>query len=685
MKKIYLLTLLFTLSPWVWAQSVKKMLNDAKKNMEVQEYNTAIPLFDKVLEQEPTNIEALFGLGVSHLHAKHREKALPYLQQVYKANPAHHEDLKGLLAEAYQINNLFKEADKLFKEMEISLKTRLEKANRDTKELLNEKIKVCQKRIRECENGESYINSPVDAQIENVGNVVNSHFPDYAPVISADETVMVFTSRRDDTTGDCKDDADGMPCEDIYISFQQDGKWGAPKNLGSPVNSKRHDACIALSPDGKELFVYRDDARGTGDIYYSTSKDGGSKWSSLEEFKAVNSPEHETSISITSDYNTVYFASNRPGGLGGLDIWKCHKDEKGKWGKPENLGAPINTPEDEDCPFIKPDGKTLYFSSKGHTTMGGYDIFKTEIKENTYSKPENLGFPINTADNDVFFVISSNGRHGYYASPKKGGNGEEDIYVIVMPQPNMNLITARKREEDLKFNVPAIKIIEPIKVPTTETKKEPHSLLRGKVTDKSSKMPLEADLVIVDMESNETLTDHRTHAVSGEYKQDPIPEGHTYLVRAEKQGYLFDSQTITIPKSDKDQEFVVDLELEKLQKGAKTRLRVYFDFDKATLRKESTPELERFVTFLKKYPNAKVEIAGHTDNIGTDQKNKILSGQRSKMVMDYLIEKGIAPERLRSQGYGFHKPVAPNQKPDGTDNPEGRQMNRRTECEIVEF
>jgi outer membrane protein OmpA-like peptidoglycan-associated protein len=681
-KNILLLFCCLWIGSFASAQSVKRLLSDAKEALQRREFTPAIALYEKVLTTESDNIEALFGAGVANLHGKHREKSLPYLQKVYKMNPAFDEDLKEYLAEAYQISNLFKEATKLFKEMEQALVIRLEKVGRDKDKRaeIEEKIKICQKHIKECQYGENYLNAPVDAQIENVGKVINSHFADYAPVISADESIMVFTSRRDDSTGGCKDDADGQPCEDIYISFQKEGVWTAPRNVGSPVNSKRHDACIALSPDGKELFVYRDDSRGTGDIYFSKSEDG-LKWSSVEEFKAVNSPEHETSISITADYKTVYFASNREGGLGGLDIWKCTKDEKGKWSKPENLGNEINTPYDDDAPFIMPDGKTLYFSSKGHTSMGSYDIFKTEIKGGLWGKPENLGYPINSADSDVFFVISANGRHGYYASPKEGGQGDEDIYVVIMPQHNLELITARKKEEELKFKVPALKVPETVKIPTTVvTEQKPR-----KVTDKNTKMPLEADVTIVEMEANEALAEQRTNGVSGEYKQDPIPEGHTYLVRAEKKDYLFDSQTITIPKSDQDQEFVVDLELEKMQKGAKARLRVFFDFDKATLRKESTPELERFVAFLKKYPTMKVEIAGHTDNIGTDQKNKILSGQRAKMVMDYLIEKGIEAERLRSMGYGFHKPIAPNKNPDGSDNPDGRQQNRRTECEIVEF
>ena len=670
----------------VSAQSVKRLLNDAQKYVDNKEYTLALPIYQKALALEPDNPEALFGVGTGFLNGKHREKALPFLQKLYKMRPQYSDQLKGELAEAYQINNLFKEAEKLFKEMEKDLQKQLEAVGRDKSKHaeLEENIKHCQKLIKECIYGENYVNAPVNAQIENVGKIINSHFPDYAPVISSDESIMVFTSRRDDTTGDCKDPSDGLPCEDMYISFQKDGIWSAPKNIGSPVNSKRHDACIALSPDGKELFIYRDDARGTGDIYYSKSKDGIT-WSSVKEFEAVNSREHETSISITADYSTVYFSSNREGGSGKLDIWKCQKNEKGDWGKPENLGASINTPYNEDAPFITPDGKTLYFSSIGHSTMGGYDIFKCEWKDGKWSKPENLGFPINTADDDIYFVISANGRHGYYSSPKEGGVGEKDIYVVIMPQQDMGLITARKREDEIKFNVPTIKVIEPPKITITTTEQKVRSLLRGKVTDKTTKMPIEADLAIIDMADNEVIADQRTNAVSGEYKQDPIPEGHTYLVRAEKAGYLFDSQTVTIPKSDKDQEYIVDLELEKMQKGAKARLRVFFDFDKATLRKESDPDLERFVTFMKKYTTTKVEIAGHTDNIGTDQKNKILSTQRAKMVMDYLIERGIDETRLRYQGYGFHKPIAKNQKTDGSDNPDGRQLNRRTECEIVEF
>jgi len=687
MKRITLSCLFFVLvASTLSAQSVKRLVSDAEKYTSNKEFTLALPLYLKALETEADNAEALFGAGVSYLNGRHREKALPILQKLYKTRPLYNEKLKGYLAEAYQINNLFKEADKLFKEMEKDLQKQLEATGRDKdkRTALEASIKHCQKLIKECEYGEGYVNAPVNAQIENVGNIVNSHFPDYAPVISSDESIMVFTSRRDDTTGDCKDPQDGLPCEDMYISFRKDGKWTTPKNIGAPVNSKRHDACIALSPDGKELFIYRDDARGTGDIYYSKSKDGVT-WSSVKEFEAVNSKEHETSISITADHNTVYFSSNREGGLGGLDIWKCQKDPKGEWGKPENMGAGINTAYNDDAPFITPDGNTLYFSSMGHTTMGGYDIFKTELKSSKWTKPENLGFPINTADDDIYFVVSANGRHGYYASPKEGGSGEKDIYVIIMPQIDMNLLTTRRREEELKINIPTIKVIELPKITTTTTEQKPRTILRGKVTDKASKIPVEADLAIIDMADNEILVDQRTNAVSGEYRQDPIPEGNTYLVRAEKAGYLFDSKTVTIPVSDKDQEYIVDLELEKMQKGAKARLRVFFDFDKATLRKESDPDLERFVTFLKKYPTTKIEIAGHTDNIGTDQKNKILSTQRAKMVMDYLIEKGIQPERLRYQGYGFHKPVAKNQKSDGTDNPDGRQDNRRTECEIVEF
>jgi outer membrane protein OmpA-like peptidoglycan-associated protein/Tol biopolymer transport system component len=664
------------------AQSVKRLLKEATDLAQAKDFAGAIPLYEKVLTQEPDNPEANFSLGACHLLAHHREKSLPYFQNVYKQNPDYQPELKEFLAESYQINNLFREAEKLYLLVKTDLETRLKQAKSGKdKTLIGEleaHLKVCQKRIIECKHGEDYVNAPVDAQIENVGNIINSRAPEYAPVISADESVMVFTSRRDDTTGDCKDQTDGLPCEDIYIAYHQNGQWTTPQNLGTNVNTKRHDACIALSPNGKELFVYRDNERGFGDIYLSKQKADGS-WSPVKALPApINTEFHETSISITADEKTVYFAGNRPGGFGGLDIWKSTQNEKGEWGKPENLGGLINTPENEDAPFIMPDGKTLYFSSLGHTSMGGYDIYQCDWIDNKWTKPANLGYPINTADDDIYFVLSANRKNGYYASPKEGGFGEKDIYVIRMPQTDLTLIS-KKVDNELKPPKLELKIDQ-----TPTTTKGVKALLRGKVIDKQTKAPLEAEVRIIDLESDERLNTINT-SQEGNYRQDPIPIGHSFLVHAEKEGYLFDSETAIIPVSTEDQEIVVNLALQRLQKGVKTKLKVFFDFDKANLRKESVPELRAFLAYLKANPKVKVEIAGHTDNIGTDQKNRILSNQRAKAVRDYLLDKGITEDRMRYKGYGFHVPVVPNKNTDGSDNPENRQLNRRTECEVVEF
>ncbi|MCS6822108.1 MAG: OmpA family protein [Microscillaceae bacterium] len=661
-------------------------MKDARELEGELRFTEALDIYQKVLLQEPENEQALYGAGICYLKSRHREKALPFLQKLFKKNPAYNPNLKFHLAEAYQINNFFREARKYYLEFKRDFE-KLKQQTKDKKdaEELEEEIKRFDKLVKECEYGEKYINSPVNAQIENIGSAINSVHPDYAPVISADESVLVFTSRREDTTGECKDENDGLPCEDIYISYFKDGKWTPAQNIGKPINTSRHDACIALSPDGKKLFVYRDNVAGTGDIYYSTQKPDGS-WTPIKEFDAVNSKYHETSITITADGKTVYFSSDRPGGYGRLDIYKCTLNEKGKWSEPVNLGPTINTPYDDDSPFITNNGKTLYFSSCGHTTMGGYDIFKSEWDEKTqkWTTPENLGYPINTADDDVFFVIAANGKRGYYASPKEGGFGEKDIYVIKMPEPQLNTL-ALKTQEAPKPKPIEIKPIEikPVEVQTPKNTIE--VFLMGKITEKGTKNPLEAQVKIKELSTDEEVAVHISNKETGEYEETVVKPNQSYLVSVQKEGYLFHSEVVSIPKVEQSQIFRADFELTKIKKGAIANLKVFFDFDKATLRPESKPEMENFLAFLKNNPKIKVEIAGHTDNIGTDQKNLILSTQRAKAVMDYLIDNGIEEERLVYKGYGFHRPIAPNQNPDGSDNPEGRQLNRRTECIIIDF
>ena len=507
----------------------------------------------------------------------------------------------------------------------------------------------------------------------SVGPEINSSYPDYGPVISADESVMMFTSRRDNTTGGGIAPDDQMYFEDVYISHNTDGKWSPATNMGKPVNTDNHDATVGLSADGQKLFIYLGN-KGRGDLFECELK--GIAWGKPESLKSnINTDSHEPSASLSADGNTLYFVSDRSGGFGSHDIYKCTWDaKKKKWSEAENLGPTINTPYSEQGAFIHPDGKTLYFSSKGHNTMGGYDIFKSiwDDKKKKWSTPENIGYPINTADNDIDFVLSASGKHAYFASYKADGYGEKDIYMITFITPkNPILNTEDNLLASLTEPVRETVIAKQIEVPLAQV-----SILKGTIYDELTKQPLEGDIELVDNQLNQVIATFKSNSSTGKYLVT-LPAGKNYGIAVKKEGYLFHSENFDIPAGSGYQEYVKDVPMKKIAVGSKIVLRnIFFDFDKATLRPESTAELERLMKFLTDIPSMKIEIGGHTDSKGADEYNMKLSSNRAQAVVDYLSAHGIEKGRLTAKGYGETKPMADN----NTD--EGRQLNRRTEFEI---
>lgn len=286
-----------------------------------------------------------------------------------------------------------------------------------------------------CAFAKENMNAPLNVQIMNLGDSINSSYPDYSPVLSADERMLIYTTRRPNTTGGIKDD-NGNYNEDVVVSYKNDkGEWSAPVPLSANINGTGMEASINLSADGQTLIVYRDGGDGMGgNIYYSTFD--GTDWSPLKDFGSdVNSKYWESHACLSSDGNTLIFVSNRPGGFGGRDIYRCVKLPTGAWSKALNMGPVINTEYDEDGAFIHPDGKTFFFVSNGHKTMGGFDImFATLDENNQFSDVQNMGYPINTPDDDAFYVTSPDGRRGYFSSAKEGGFGEKDIYMVSMPE-----------------------------------------------------------------------------------------------------------------------------------------------------------------------------------------------------------------------------------------------------------
>jgi len=287
-------------------------------------------------------------------------------------------------------------------------------------------------RIQQNKNAKIFMANPVEAFITNLGPAVNSEFPDYVPVLSLDESVLYFTSKRKNNTNDSVN-ANKTFFEDIYFSNYKDNSWQKAENLGSPINSKNNDACVALSPDGERMIVYRtSEDLISGDLYISR-KGNNNTWQNPQKLpEIINSPYIESSACFSMDTSEIFFSSNRPGGYGGKDLYRIRKLPNQQWSQAYNLGPIINSPYDEDAPFLHPDGVSLYFSSKGHNSMGGYDVFLSlyEIETNDFSVPENLAYPINDINDDIFFVVSVDGKRGYYSSEKADSYGHTDIYKI---------------------------------------------------------------------------------------------------------------------------------------------------------------------------------------------------------------------------------------------------------------
>jgi len=281
-------------------------------------------------------------------------------------------------------------------------------------------------------NAKKYMTNPHRSIVRNIGNNINSVYPEYVPIVTSDETALYFTSRREGGVNNKKDQF-GYYYEDIYVSHKTNGVWGPAENAEKPVNTEENDGCVAISPDGYKMIVYRSTPDGINGNLYETKLNAKSKWETPFVFGLeINSQYHESSACFTNDTSVMYFCSTRPGGYGGKDIYRIKRLPNGKWSSAYNLGPGINTIYDEESPYMHVDGNTFYFSSKGHNTMGEFDVFRTTYNEetNTFSPAENLEYPINTVGNDVFFVLNVDGQRGYYSSLKDDSYGNTDIYEI---------------------------------------------------------------------------------------------------------------------------------------------------------------------------------------------------------------------------------------------------------------
>ncbi len=498
-------------------------------------YKRALPLLEKANDFNPDNANLNYTIGMCYMFSSFKSKAQAFYEKAYDLDNKVASDIHYWLGMSYHLANNWDKARTeymLYKEQVTNAKD--EKA-----------IKKINKRLEEINIGQERVKKPVNVKIENLGPEINSPYTDYGPIISADEDVLMFTSRRPGTTagpeGD-KDESIDEYWEDIYQSFSFGGKWTKAKNIGPPVNTDVHDATNNLSPNGEKLFINIDN-QGQGDIYECDLVN--LQWSKPVKMKdPINTKYHESSATINSTLDTMYFISERPGGYGGRDIYMVIKDPKtNKWGNLTNAGPILNTEYDEEGVFILPDGKTMYFSSQAHTSMGGFDIFKTTKVNGQWTEPKNIGYPINTSDDDVFFVISANGLHGYYASFKKDGFGEKDIYMIsFLPDKEKTDSTEHK-------NLEGPLVIHGKKTPTS-------ALLKGMVLDQYNQKPIEnATIEIINTASNEIIEKFTTEELSGYYGVY-IPSGTTLFATITAPSYKTKTDTVKIPASKG--ELVVD-------------------------------------------------------------------------------------------------------------------------------
>ena len=371
----------------------------------------------------------------------------------------------------------------------------------------------------------------------------------------------------------------------------------------------------------------------------------------------------------------------RPGGIGELDIYMSQLDAKGEWGKAINLGPIINTPDNEDSPYIHHDGVTLYFSSDGHPRLGNSDIFVSEFTNNKWKKPENMGYPLNSWEYDGFFTLSPDKKKGYFSTAKEGGLGDADIYSITFLEPKYKPkpkpVVAKVQEEKAKPEMPKK---EEFVDPVVEIHKMANviTLLKGKVIDERNAAPLSAVISLVDNTTNKVITKINAHPITGEFEL-VIPHGGNYGVATERAGYLFNSINFNLPQFAEYQEIDTHIIMVKAEVGSKVVLRnVFFDIGKADLKAESIAEVENIRELLERDVKLRVQINGHTDNSGNAATNKALSLKRASSVINYLVQHGVASTRLFAKGYGSERPIVSNDDEEG-----GRAINRRTEIEII--
>ncbi len=629
-------------------------------------YQEAVPYFQKAIEYNEDNAAILYKTGISELKCSQNAIALKHLQAAYDANANVASDIMYWIAVAKQRNDLFAKAKSDYNEYLDGLDTKKrDKVNDDV-----------QRKIQECENGIALAKKPKLAIKQKIEGNINTVAPEYSPLFSNLDSAIYFTSRRSKADGNTtkrKSLTNHQYFEEIYMSHPDNGKYSDAENAGKKLNTKLNDATVTLDITGTKMIVYRG-KKGRGNLYMTINKNGTWKKNQRLVAKINNKKSKETGFSFSNDSSLLYFASDRKKGYGGTDIWYCERKSNGKYKKPVNIGAPINTQFDEECPSFGAGDTVLYFASNNDKSVGGFDIFKASASGKFWKDPVNLGLGVNTGDDEKFFnIVPGSTRMAYYASKGVGSQGDYDIYKslilgnIKKPFPVFPTPVACYYSKE-----PALPLEGPEVIKTMRL-----TVIDGIVTDFEGEKPLPAKVEIYDTQTNEIIQTVNTDPSNGKYTV-MLPSGKNYGMSVQSEGYFFHSENFNIPSTTGYQQIQKDIKLLSMDPGSKVVLNnVFFDTGKSNLRPESYGELNRLADVFKIYDRLVVEISGHTDNTGSRAANQRLSLARAKAVVDYLVSVGVPQSRLIAKGYG------PDQPRDTNKTAEGRQNNRRVEAKII--
>lgn len=619
-----------------------------------EKYKDAAPLYVKLDSINPDHTKYDYALGVCYLNSNELEKAENHFQSALKRKDTPIQ-VYYYLGKTEHLAHNFQKAIDYFLIYKDTLNHLLNNpgskppVDLDMHQHNKKTVKEIEQQVDMCLRGIEYLGEPAKMKVTNAGNVLNSKYPEYTPVFTHNVDFMFINSRRPESMGIKNEDEEDYT-EDIFVSYKTGETWTKPANIADQLNksfnSDNHDAVASLSHDGENLIVYRSAAGkySSGDLFLCKLNED--VWTDPKEFpEIINSKYSETHACLTPDNNGLFFVSDRPGGKGKRDIYFIKKDASGAWENSIYGLDSINTSEEEESPWISPDGKKLYFSSKGHSTMGGFDNFVSifDSTSNKWKSPINLGYPLNSARDDIYLMWSLDGNTGYFTSWREDTYGDKDTYKVTKEFP-----------EPAQF------------------------ALKGRVLESGTQLPVSATLTLSDPLTQKLIVKLQTDPKTGKYST--IVPAKNFDVDVTSKNHIFFEDTVLIPVTHAYNERIKDFYLEEILVAHKAILKnIFFDYAQSTLRPESEKELVKLYSLLKENESLKLEISGHTDSIANHDYNMNLSKERAEAVVNYLLTHGIDASRLTAVGYGETQPIASN----GTD--QGRQLNRRTEFLITDI